>query len=75
MSGLHDLLKIRPSFLFMLLGWFCSSMTLSMKVDFHLLECSWMQWLCLDLCSATADFSDCPSWMCRLCSVTLVLMD
>lgn len=42
MCGLHDLLKTRPSFLFMLFGWSCSSMTLSMEVDFHVLECSWM---------------------------------
>lgn len=42
MSGLHDLLKIRPSFLFMLLGWSCGLMTLSTEVDFHVLECSWM---------------------------------
>jgi len=75
MSSLHDLLKIRPSFLFMLLGWSCSSMILSMEVDLHVLDCSWLQWLCLDLCSATADFSGCPSCMWRLCSVAPVLMD
>jgi hypothetical protein len=75
MSSLHDLLKIRPSFLFILLGWSCSSLTLSMEVDLHVLECSWMQWLCLDLCSVAADIAGCPSWMRRLCSVAPVMMD
>jgi hypothetical protein len=72
----QDLLKVRPSSLFILCGCISSSIASLMSPSMYpvlaeksFVSCSLMMWSCLMMCSATADLSGCASLICLLCSL------
>ena len=74
-KGFQDLLKVRPSSVFMLCGCvstiMASLMSLSTCPDLaerSFVSCSLIMWSWLMLCSAAADLSVCASLICLLCS-------
>ena len=77
-SGFQDLLKVRPSSLFILCGCISSSIASLMSRSMYpvlaersLVSCSLIMWSWLKLCSATADLSGCASLICLLCPTVL----
>jgi hypothetical protein len=79
MRSFHDLLRQKPSSLFILLGWSAISMaSLTMWSLHRVLVASmevWWNWMwCPEStpCSAMADLSGCSSWKCHWCSFNLV---
>ena len=74
--GFQDLLKVRPSSLFILCGCISSSVVFLMSRSMYpvlaersFVSCSLIMWSWLMLCSATADLSGCASFICQLCSL------
>jgi len=80
--GFQDLLKVRPSSLFMLCGCISSSVASLMIRSMYpvlaergFVPCSLVMWSWLMLCSTTADLSRCASVICLMCSLIRVWMD
>ena len=74
--GFQDLVKVRPSSLFILCGCISSSMaslisqsTYPVLAEKRFVSCSLLIWSWLMLCSTTADLSVCASRTCLLCSL------
>ena len=80
--GFQNLLKVRPSSLFILCGCISSLIASLMNrsmypvlVERSLVSCSLIMCSWLMLCSATADLSGCASHICLLCSLILSWTD
>jgi len=74
--GFQDLLKVRPSSLFILCGCISSSIASLMSRSMYpvlaeksFVSCSLIVWSWLMLHSATADLSGCASLICLLCTL------
>jgi hypothetical protein len=81
-KGFQDLLKVRPSSLFMLCGCISNIMASLMSqstcpdlAERGFVFCSLIIWSWLMLCYATADLSVCAGLVCLLCSLILNWMD